>query len=133
MKSPWEKLIMINLVYWLNKIINAIRLVNTKKKKKKLYGPFLLWMGFNCLKATATSRRQFTFYHSVPRNSWQRKLENNVAVDKIFHWKINLAFLRTTNSFALDSPITNWLRTLVCWDLPPFLISENWWNIVYAL
>ena len=27
-------------------------------------------MGFNCLKATATSRRQFTFYHSVPRNSW---------------------------------------------------------------
>ena len=34
-----------------------------------LYGPFL-WMGFNCLKATATSRRQFTFYHSVPRNSW---------------------------------------------------------------
>ena len=37
--------------------------------KKKLYGPFL-WMGFNCLKARATSRRQFTFYHSVPRNSW---------------------------------------------------------------
>ena len=27
-------------------------------------------MGFNCLKATATSRRQFTFYHSVPRNFW---------------------------------------------------------------
>ena len=38
-------------------------------KKKKLYGPFL-WMGFNCLKATTTSRRQFTFYHSVPRNCW---------------------------------------------------------------
>ena len=37
--------------------------------KKKLYGPFL-WMGFNCLKARATSRRQFTFYHLVPRNSW---------------------------------------------------------------
>ena len=30
--------------------------------KKKLYGPFL-WMGFNCLNARATSRRQFTFYH----------------------------------------------------------------------
>ena len=30
--------------------------------KKKLYGPFL-WMGFNCLKARATLRRQFTFYH----------------------------------------------------------------------
>ena len=35
----------------------------------KLYGPFL-WMGFNCLKAIATLRRQFTFFHSVPRNSW---------------------------------------------------------------
>ena len=30
--------------------------------KKKLYGPFL-WIGFNCLKARATSRRHFTFYH----------------------------------------------------------------------
>ena len=29
--------------------------------KKRLYGPFL-WMRFNCLKARATSRRQFTFY-----------------------------------------------------------------------
>ena len=27
-------------------------------------------MGFNCLKAKTTSRRQFTLYHSVPRNSW---------------------------------------------------------------
>ena len=32
------------------------------KKTFKLYGPFF-WMGFNCLKARATSRRQFTFYH----------------------------------------------------------------------
>ena len=38
------------------------RTPSQKKKKKKLYGPFL-WMGFNCLKARATSRRQFTFYH----------------------------------------------------------------------
>ena len=30
-----------------------------------LYGPFL-WIGFNCLKARATSRRQFTFYHKFP-------------------------------------------------------------------
>ena len=30
--------------------------------QKKLYSPFL-WMGFNCLKARITSRRQFTFYH----------------------------------------------------------------------
>ena len=39
------------------------------KKHLKLYRPFV-WMGFNCLKATATLRRQFTFYHSAPRNSW---------------------------------------------------------------
>ena len=33
--------------------------------KKKPYGPFL-WMGFNCLKATANSRRQFTFTIQFP-------------------------------------------------------------------
>ena len=27
---------------------------------------FFLWMGFNCLKARATLRRQFTFYHKSP-------------------------------------------------------------------
>ena len=37
--------------------------------KKKLYGPFL-WMGMNCLKARATTRRRFTFYHYVPRCFW---------------------------------------------------------------
>ena len=40
------------------------------KRDLKTLWPLFLWMGFNCLKATATSRRQFTFYHSVPRNSW---------------------------------------------------------------
>ena len=29
---------------------------------KKIYGSFL-WKEFNCLKARATSRRQFTFYY----------------------------------------------------------------------
>ena len=38
-------------------------------EKKKTYVPLFLGMGFNCLKATATSRRQFTFYHSFPRKS----------------------------------------------------------------
>ena len=42
--------------------LNIIHITIKKLKKKKLYGPFL-WMGFNCLKASATSRRQFTFYH----------------------------------------------------------------------
>ena len=55
------------------KLVLYVPLVGKKNKilktLKKLCGPFL-WMGFNCLKATATSRRQFTFYHSVPSNSW---------------------------------------------------------------
>ena len=39
-------------------------------KNLKFYGPFS-WMGFNYLKTyRATNRRQFTFFHSVPRNSW---------------------------------------------------------------
>ena len=38
------------------------------KKTKNVYGPFL-WMGFNCLKASDTSRKQFTFYQ-IPRYSW---------------------------------------------------------------
>ena len=37
--------------------------------EKKIYGPFL-WMGFNYLKVRAPLRRQFTFYHWVPRNFW---------------------------------------------------------------
>ena len=63
--------------YWFNLFISKqvlllankslYRLLNTYfrtsiDKKNKLYDPFL-WMGFICLKARATSRRQFTFYH----------------------------------------------------------------------
>ena len=40
-----------------------------RSEKKKLYSPFL-WMGFNYPKARATLRREFTFYHLVPINSW---------------------------------------------------------------
>ena len=44
-------------------------LVIKKKTFKNFMVPFL-WLVFNCLKASATSRRQFTFYHLVPRYSW---------------------------------------------------------------
>ena len=37
-------------------------LVENQKRNIKFYGPFL-WMGFSCLKARATSRRQFIFYY----------------------------------------------------------------------
>ena len=35
----------------------------------KTLWPVFIWMGFNCLKFAATLRKQFTFYHSVSRNS----------------------------------------------------------------
>ena len=53
-----------------------------KKKKKKLYGPFL-WMGFNCLKATATSRRQFILCLALSVNLWQSR-------GSFFNWKLNV-------------------------------------------
>ena len=46
-----------------NRSINNSLVLEITALLKKLYGPFFLWMGFNCLKARATSRRQFTFYH----------------------------------------------------------------------
>ena len=36
--------------------------VKDEKREKKLHG-LLLWMGFNCPKPRATSRRQFAFCH----------------------------------------------------------------------
>ena len=37
-------------------------LSNRKLQVVLTYGPYL-WIGFNCLKARATLRRQFAFYH----------------------------------------------------------------------
>ena len=51
-----------------------------KKLKKKLYGPFL-WMGFNCLKARATSRIVFTFKHTV--HNWLNNAETQQGHSKI--------------------------------------------------
>ena len=48
---------------------NEVSWVKTLQLKKTLW-PLFLWMGLNCLKATATSSWQFIFHHSVPRNSW---------------------------------------------------------------
>ena len=50
-----------------------------EKKKKKLYGPFL-WMGFNCLKARATSRRQFISMSAYMRKNIFEKDSNNPNV-----------------------------------------------------
>ena len=86
----------------------AIRHV-MKKLYFKLYGPFL-WMGFNCLKATATSRRQFTFHHSVPRNSWysfyrpqkDKRLSRPWSHREIpywFSWKVNGNWKNTWSGF----------------------------------
>ena len=39
------------------------------RRGRKINDP-LIWMGFNCLKARATSGKQFIFYHYDPTNSW---------------------------------------------------------------
>ena len=53
-----------------SKVFNWVIIYEYKTlKKTKLYVP-LLWMGFNWPKASATSRRQFAFYHYVPKHSW---------------------------------------------------------------
>ena len=48
---------------------NSTVLFKSLKKINRLYGPFLL-MGFNCIKARATLKRQYTFYHKACKNSW---------------------------------------------------------------
>ena len=45
-------------------------LTNTNLSPKQTLLTYLLYGPFICLKARATSWRQFTFYHLVPRNSW---------------------------------------------------------------
>ena len=57
-----------------------------KKNKNKFYGPFV-WMGFNCLKAKATSGFRSIFLFSQPifsylaRKSWY---QNNIKKKKDF-------------------------------------------------
>ena len=58
-----------SLLISLEEVLRSSAMENKEVSLKNLYGPFL-WMGFNCLKARATSRRQFTIYHWAPRNSW---------------------------------------------------------------
>ena len=48
-----------------NEVISIVPLICKSNIKKEFYGLFL-WMGFNCLKARATSRRQATFYTKFP-------------------------------------------------------------------
>ena len=52
----------VNKKFWGHKITKEGVHYTCITLKKKLYGP-VLWMGFNCFKARATSRRQFIFYH----------------------------------------------------------------------
>ena len=66
------------------------------KKKKKLYGPFL-WMGFNRLKAGATSRRQFEQVYCKTRQNSYFYTSNyltviNVKTVLILYWLLIVTF-----------------------------------------
>ena len=65
----WTRHILKQFVCWKSIYYGPDIIKKKKKRKAKLYGLFL-WMGFNFLKARATSRRQVTFYHLVPKIFW---------------------------------------------------------------
>ena len=95
------------------------------KKKKKLYGSFL-WIGFNCLKATATSRRQFTFYNYWLTTDWLTDQRTNEPTDQstdgltdtLTDWQTNWPTNQPTYQ-STDQP-TNWPT-----DRPTFLPTKN--------
>ena len=67
---------------------------------------FISWQGNtniifsdNGTKATATSRRQFTFYHSVPRNSWYSFYQ---------HWKDERLSRPWSHPMVLNMGPLNW-------------------------
>ena len=66
--------------------------------------PFYYGWGSTASTASTALRRQFTFYHSVPRNSWNlpEKLVNNGIVDHVE----NVAF------FLISSMVLNLLSQL---------------------
>ena len=69
------------------------RAVVFRTKIKKLYCLFL-WMGCNCLKAKAISRRQFTFFHQVPTKSL-----------KLFTTKFLVLILSTSEGWMTESTL----------------------------
>ena len=89
------------------------------KKNKKLYDPFL-WMGFNWLKATATSRTQLTVLHTCscsyltsPSCNQEYQLIvfsiwKQLSVTKSFHQDYGLCFY-TYIFFSYSYTL------LVCW------------------
>ena len=100
--------------------------------------PFLC-MGFNCLKATATSRRQFTFYHSVPRNSWysfyrprkderlSRPWSHPVVLNtETLDWESS-ALTTRPSLFSTDKTKLDGIRSKIKWKIHVF------WYIVFQV
>ena len=97
--------------------------------KKKLHGPFL-WMGFNCLKATATPRRQFTFYHSVPRNSWYSFYQPQKDERLSWPWShpvvLNTVLLDWESSALTTRPLLHKSKTIYLFKTPELIeITRN--------
>ena len=55
----------------------------------------------------------------------KKTVESNVALDKLIHWKIRLAFLWTANSSALGLTINQLTKDAWLLGLFLFLTSEN--------
>ena len=85
-----------------------------------------LWMGFNCLKATATLRKQFTFYYSVPRNSWysfyRRRKDERLSQPWNHPVVLNMGPLDWESSTLTTS---HTCKACVCCFLPNFYFQVN--------
>ena len=111
MVSPISSLLLLLLVLYLILLL----LSSFSHRKKNLCGPFL-WMGFNFLKATATSRRQFTFYHKVPRNLWYSfyQLQKDGRLSRLCSHPVvlNMGPLDWESSHLTTRPLFWWFCTL---------------------
>ena len=92
---------------------NKLSPLEIPQTKKKLYDPFL-WTGFNCLKATAISRRKFTCYHSVASNSrysfYQPRKDERLSRPRSHPVDLNTGPLDWESSALTTSPLcyTSW-------------------------
>ena len=72
---------------------------------------------------------------SAPLSLWtqqaKKTIENNVALDKLIHYKIRLDFLKTANSSLLGFP-GNQLTEDIVVEIVPHFYCQNGWKIACA-
>ena len=94
-------------------------------KKKNFMTTFLL-IGFNYIKVTVTSRRKFTFYHSVPRNTWYSFFRPRKDERLIRPWSHPVVSSMGPLDWQSSALTTRPLLLFFFWPMSPFYIpTEN--------